>query len=346
MAFNKAIKQLIVVAGCVACSVAARGQGCQTPPVQGTTPCAPNPVPCAHCTGTWTDNYGWTYTLSSNTNPPAIGTYSVTGTMKASATDCSVVYTVSGTITQTSGGAGAGTTTLDLTGSDPDPAAGYYCPSDDEYVSAEQSVSVNIANNGCNSAEGTWSNSDGGNGSLSMTKPADVPDGNPAQTTSATCWWDQCGQPSDWTVVLFSDTIQSSKAMAGRQAYEWQNYPGNIQDSCWYQNSAYAKGGGGLSGGGWYVGFYYFGNVMDYDYVGMLPAMFAYYNGLNGGLNKVPCSMSIGQNMSLFTYTGSSQYFNDTLTLSIQSGGWYGVAKNGTQAWRQYTCGGGTCNPQ
>jgi len=181
---------------------------------------------------------------------------------------------------------------------------------------------------------------------LSIQKPADVPDGNPAQRTSVVCWYDHCGPPADWTVMLFADVIQSSKSMAGRLAYEWQNYPGNVQDFCWYQDSAYVAGGGGLAGGGWFVGYYYFGNRIDYDYVGMLPAMFAYYNGLNGGMNRVPCDMSIGQNMSLFTHAGSSFYFSDTLTFSIQNGGWYGVAKNGVQAWRQYTCADVEREPQ
>lgn len=342
LTFKIFIKWLILGGCCSAASVAAWGQGCQTPPVQGTQPCAPNPVPCAHCTGTWTDNTGWTESLSSNNNPPAIGTYNVTGTFQASPAECSVVYQVSGTITQTWGGAGVGTTTLNLTGQNPNPSG--YCGT--IHIASTQSVNVTITNNGCDQANGTWSNSDGGNGNLTMTKPADTPDLSPTQTTSTICWWDQCGQPGGWTVVLFEDAIQSSKSMAGRQAYEWQNYPGNVQDSCWYQNSAYAVGGGGLSGGGWYVGYYFFDNRMDYDYVGMLPAMLAYYNGLNGGMNRVPCLMSIGQNMSLFTSAGSSQYFNDTLTLSLQNGGWYGVGKNGNQAWRQYACGGGACNPQ
>lgn len=92
---------------CLICVVRASGQvqgagGCPTPK------CAPNPVPCAHCTGTWTDDFGYTYNLSSNNNPPAIGTYNVTGTIQEPTQDCSVRWQIaSGTITQTGGEQGA-----------------------------------------------------------------------------------------------------------------------------------------------------------------------------------------------------------------------------------------------
>jgi len=338
---RKCIRPLIWSLCCVAFAACASGQGCQTQTFQNPPPCVPNTIPCAHCTGTWTDNYGWTYNLTSNNNPPAIGTYNVTGTMQAPAADCSVVYQVSGTITQY---AALGQTSLSITGGSPNPSGD--CPIDGLHIADLQGVSVNITNNGCDYASGTWDNSDGLNGRVTMTKPADVPDGNPAQATRAVCWLDQCTPGFPWTVVLFEDTIQSTKSMAGRQAYEWQNFPGNIQDNCQFPGTRYPNANGGLTGGGWYVGFYFFDNRMDYDYVGMGQIMIDYYNGLNGGMNRVPCVMNIGQNMSLFTNNGSSQYFNDTLTWSLQNGGWYGVAKNGIQAWRQYNCGRGTCQPQ
>jgi hypothetical protein len=90
-------------------------------------------------------------------------------------------------------------------------------------------------------------------------------------------------------------------------------------DSCWYQNSAVPYAGGGLSGGGWFVGYYnYFASTMDYDHVGITADVVNYYNGYNGGMNMVPCSISRPQNMALFTSQGSSTYFSDTLVASIQ----------------------------
>lgn len=68
-------------------SVAVYGQGCGPGPgPTGTGPrCAPNPVPCAHCIGTWTDNFSWVYNLNSNADPPGPGTWLVTGTLLAPA---------------------------------------------------------------------------------------------------------------------------------------------------------------------------------------------------------------------------------------------------------------------
>jgi hypothetical protein len=166
-----------------------------------------------------------------------------------------------------------------------------------------------------------------------MSKPDDIPDENPTQSTSAFCWWDQspCGS-GYWSVFLFRDTIGSSKSTAGRQAYEWQAQAST--DTCTFPNSTYPAMS--LTGTGWWVGYYYFNNEMDYDYVGLDPQVVNYY--IQQG--RVPCTMSTPQTMDLFvnTSTGqysSRQYFTDTLTISIQQG-WYGIAKNGVQAWRQY----------
>lgn len=328
----------------LACAVSASGQGCGSPQ------CSPNPVPCAHCTGTWSDNTGFTYNISSNNNPPMVGTYNVSGTMQASPADCSVVYQVSGTITQSWGGSGVGLTTLNLTGSNPSPSGS--CSNDGQHISDYQYVDVSITNNGCDYASGSWSNSDGFQGNLTMTKPADIPDEFPTQTSSAVCWWDQgCG--GVWPVVLFEDTIGSSKSMAGRQAYEWQG--ASTQDTCWFQGSWFPPYG--LSGGGWYVGYYWgsgggagYSNKMEYDWVGLGPDTVTYYNGINvegstNAMNRVPCTMNAPQNMSLYTHTSSQEYLTDELTISIQQG-WYGVAKNGVQAWRQYTCSATSCQPQ
>lgn len=207
------------------------------------------------------------------------------------------------------------------------------------------SISVNITNDGCDYASGTYTNpDDGGSGNLTMTKPADIPDENPVQTSAAFCWLDQCPAGGSWTIGIFRDTIGSSKSMAGRQAYESQG--ASSQDNCWYQGSVFDPYG--LSGGGWYVGNDLFGNEMDFDQVGIPPAEVAWYNGSNGGLNRVPCVISAPQTMALYTHTSSQPYILNTVSISLQQGQ-YGVGKtsgNSVQAWRPYACGGGVFNPQ
>jgi hypothetical protein len=132
--------------------------------------------------------------------------------------------------------------------------------------------------------------------------------------------------------------------MAGRQAYESQG--ASSQDNCWFRGSIWDPYG--LTGGGWFVGIDLFGNELDFDQIGVRPEVIAYYNGFNGGMNRVPCLMSAPQTMAVYTNTSSQPYTLNTLYVSLQVG-WYGVGKtsgNHIEAWRQYACGGGVCNPR
>ncbi len=288
----------------------------------GTPKCAPNPVPCAHCAGTWTDNSGAVWTVSSNTTPSSASTWSVSGTVQSPAPPgCpTIAYQVSGSLTQTFGSSSvAGTPAISWTGSSPSPTAacGGYTPV------PSITFTGNISNDGCDYASGTWLNSSGLNGSFTMTKPADVPDLSPAETTSVVAWHSLAP-----TVAVYEETIGASKYQAGRQTFEASN--GSATDTCWFVGSMYSYGG--LSGGGWYVGYYYFNNKFEYDCVGMAPAAVTYYRSAG----RVPCLVTIPQKMSLYTHTGSAQYFTDTLYWNVPDATNYGVARNGVQAWRTY----------
>ena len=285
--------------------------------------CAPNPVPCAHCTGTWTDNFNWVYTISSRDYPPGPGSWLVTGTLRAPAnspgnpSSCAIVWqnVSSGTLQQTSGGSGAGMTRLNVTFSNPSPAVcGTFRPA------ATQSTAVNITNDDCANASGTWSNSDGLSGNLAMTKPADIPTGG--ETTTAVSWYSL-----DPTIMLFQGGIPSSRSLAGRQVFEVAGVP---SDTCWQKlapNSLYAHAD--LTGGGWYVGYYYFDNSYHYDYVGMFSDAVKYYKGLvPNSINVTPCLVTLPQTMKIYTPTGSQSYFNTTLYWNLPDQVNYGVAKN------------------
>ena len=314
-------------------SVCAYGQSCSPGPGPlGTGPrCGPNPVPCAQCTGTWTDNYGWTYNISSNNNPPYAGTYSVSGTLQSVGLCGALYQNSSGTLAQINGGDGPANTQLNITFSNPDPSGwcdlgnGQY-----QHIADTQTISVNITNDDCDNASGSWSNSDGCpacSGNLAMTKPSDIPDLNPAETTSVVSWWS-----SDPTIMLYDETIGSSKSLAGRQVFEMSTAP---NDGCWYQDSLYGKQD--LTGGGWFVGYYYFNNRYEYDYVGMGYLRVPYYRGqVQNSVNRTPCLVTLPQTMKIYTRLGSQAYFNDTLYYNLPDQVNYGVSKNNVQAWRTY----------
>ena len=233
----------------------------------------------------------------------------------------------SGSITQINGGANAATTQLNITFKNPSPSG--YCDENGKqvHIANTQSVSVNITNDDCANAAGTWSNSDGNGGTEAMTKPADLPDLNPSETTSTAGWWSL-----DPTIMLYDETIGSSKSLAGRQVFEVAGAP---NDTCWFQNSLYAYSD--LTGGGWFVGYYFFNNRFEYDYVGMYSEAVSYYKGLvPNSTNRTPCLVTLPQTMKIYTVTGSQSYFNDALYWNLPDQVNYGVAKNGVQAWRKY----------
>lgn len=275
----------------------------------GSSPCRPNPVPCAHCTGNWTDDGGAVWSVSSNNTPSSIGTYSVSGSVRVPhpVFGCSgITYTVSGSITQTFGSATSrGTTSLSWNASSPSPSTvcGGYNP-----VSS-MTYSGNILNDGCDMGNGTWSASNGGSGSFSMTKPTDLPDQFPAETTVFRAWW-----PLAPTIALFQGTIGSSKYMAGRQVFD--SAAGGNSDNCFFPDAALdGYSPFALTGGGWFVGFYFFNNIWNDDYVGFLPSTVNYYRSKM----RPPCSASAGQNMRLYARDtlSSQQYFTNTLLIEL-----------------------------
>jgi hypothetical protein len=104
--------RLSVFAACLFTASSLSAQGCGSPT------CEPNPVPCAHCTGSWTDQNGGTWNLTSD------GSYNVTGTVTATvAPGCpSFTYSVSGSIARWPGQfGGQGYTTFTWNASNPSP---------------------------------------------------------------------------------------------------------------------------------------------------------------------------------------------------------------------------------
>lgn len=183
-----------------------------------------------------------------------------------------------------------------------------------------------LASDGCDQASGTWTNSDGGHGSFTMAKPSDLPSG---ETSAAISWWS-----SDPTIMQYEQTHTSPSYLAGRQVYE---SPGPNQiDTCHFTGSMYQSAALGttVNLGGWFVGYYYFDNRSDYDYVGMYSGAVQYYRDMH----KVPCEVALDQKMNICTHgcTFSSNYFSDVLYWNIPDNTNYGTARAGVQAWRTW----------
>ncbi len=310
----------------VSCLPTVFAQGCNRG--FGTSPpaCSGNPVACAYATGNWADSTGGTWFVSSNTMPQYAGIYPVTGhqtTPNPNGGGCpDVTWSVSGNLTQSFGG-NPSPTTFSWTASNPQPSGtcNRYTP-----VSSF-TYSGNMYNNGCDTTSGNWTNSEGRSGTFTFQKPTDFPTG---ETSTAVAWWS--GQP---TVMLYDVTLTAPTGyMAGRQVYE---VPGNTQsDSCWFQGSMIDQQvlGQTVQLAGWFVGYYYFNNRWEYDYVGPSTDFITYYRGQN----KVPCEVQLDQEMNICgnNCLTPGNYFGDTLIWNIPDQVNVGVARANVQAWRTW----------
>lgn len=303
---------------CISPSANSQSLGCSSPP------CSLNPVPCAHCTGAWSDGIA-TWTLASNNNPPSQGSYSVSGSVSAphpGGPGCPVTtWTVSGTIIHTPGTPTVRAVTgITWNASNPSPniSCGTHSPA------ASFSITGTILNNGCNTGSGTFSRP-GISTSVSLSKTADVPDMSPYEYVSAIAWWGISP-----TVMVFEQGLASTKSLAGRQVFEQPTSAST--DTCWWVGSSFAYGG--LSTGGWYVGAYYFNSQWHYDYVGMLHMGVDHYRS-NG---RIPCLVTIPQTMLIYSNDTSSStpYVYNTLYWNLPDYVNVGVSRAGVQAWRTY----------
>lgn len=324
---------LLVIGGALSFTQLAAAQGCAPP---DGPPCSPNPVPCAHCNGTWTDDDVWpnTYEVFSEPNPSAPRTYNVSGTATKSdlfGEACKFTYTISGTIVQTYG---TGTTELSWTMTDHNQTCTYTDENGNPLVLDSVSFTFNgrMSNNSCDIAAGALRNVDGSydNPGLTMTKPADIPDRLPYETSTAVEW-----SPVEGTKLRFEGTIQASSSFAGRQVWESTGSAGGT-DSCWDQQAGLdgAASFVGVTGGGWYVGYFSFGSEYYPDVIGY-PATYVDYYRSRG---KTPCSAIINQNMNLYTQGTSSfeLYKQNVLQVDILDSINIRVTRDGRSAQRQW----------
>ena len=294
-----ALAQLALWLTFSACSVPAVAQfgqaGCAT------APCV-NPVPCENCSGTWTDDYGAIWGVTSE-QAVTWGTWSVTGNVSVPhpITGCPRInYTVSGSVTQTWGSDTAyGATSFTWQASNPSPST--ICSGVTPFTSVTYNGS--IENNGCNKGNGTWMNSSGGSGSFTMSKPPEVPSGE--LTTSVGWSSGYGGSVHQWRQVL------QGPFLAGRQVAE--SPTGGDLDTCNWPDSGVDNFR--VTGGYWNVGFFFWDNTWGDDYIGWTGARVTYYRTNM----RPPCSASAGQGMNI-AIQGRSGALHNYLVGSIGTG--------------------------
>lgn len=277
----------------------------------GTPPC-PNPIPCANCNGTWTDNYGDVWSLDTNWS---VGDTAITGSQTGPVgLGCpSVTYNVSGSLNRTPGsGSTNGRTTFSVTGTGPIPSSYPGCA-----IASSVTFNGEIYNNGCSTGSGTWSNSLGYSGSFTWSKPCETP---ASETTNGNDWADITygGEP---TAYAFQAQLNAPTSYNGRQVYEASGGTGS--DGCWFSGSLYQPFNS-VTGGGWPVGSIAY-NYYGYDTVGYGSATVSYYRSERAGLGLAfPCSSTIYQNMMIYCTGqpagGGTLYQRNTLTSTIDTG--------------------------
>jgi len=129
----------------------------------GTPPCL-NQVPCANCSGSWTDNFGYSWTTDTSGN----GT--ISGTFNSHGVDGCPITTrqITGTYNNTTGN-------FTVQGVNPSPPAGTSC-SGNSVITSGITYTGSLINNGCDTGSGIWSNTGGGSGSFQWSKGCDIPD--------------------------------------------------------------------------------------------------------------------------------------------------------------------------
>lgn len=286
----------------------------QYPGIDGCNPgpCA-NATPCRHCTGSWSDNIGYTWNITTNL---ATGAVNGTASVPNPHIGCPVfVFQVSGTLTPTGGWYPyiSGNTRVYLHATNPSPSS---CGG---VVATNGTVDVNIRNNGCDIAAGVAQNDDGTwyYNAYSMARIPDVPAG---ESTDPVGWWSLYP-----TFQQFRQTLQgqSGRPFDGRQVTE---APGQDHyDECYYQGAAdQGFSQFGVTGGWWIVGrwatppFHFYSNVWIDDYVGMTPALVNLYQQ-----SRAPCYAYAQQVMTICTNgpacTYKSQYFQGYITYTVNS---------------------------
>ncbi len=290
---------------------------CDSPPCY-------NPIPCANCNGTWVDDARATWTLDTDWQQ---GPNYITGFLDVPArVDCPPgrYSQVSGTMTSYPGGGSLpGKTTFVITAQSPPPNTSTCTWAQWIRYSGE------IFNNGCNTGNGTLTNSFGDSSYFFWSKGCELPSRD--DTFTSGLWADDTGRP---TMYYWIGQVVADRNFGGRQVVEAQGGPGS--DGCHFQGSFYSPFDK-VTGGGWPVGSLNY-NTYGYDRVGWSPQAVTYYRSERTARGlPLPCSQTMIQAMRVMCNTGTHQtYWANTLTNAIDSNTVSSKRGNAPQQTRQW----------
>lgn len=267
-----------------------------------------NPIPCPNCNGSWVDDVSAVWTLDTDHQQ---GPNSITGFLDVPARppDCPAgrYSVVTGTLTTIPGSGGLpGRTTFVITAQSPP-------PNTPPCVWAQWiQYSGEIFNNGCNTGNGSFTNSFNDSGFFWWSRACDVPSRDDSFTSGS--WADDTGMP---TMHYWVGQVVADRDFGGRQVFEAEGGPG--VDHCHFFGSDFAPFVT-ITGGGWPVGSLFY-NGYGYDRVGWNPAAVTYYRNERPARGlPLPCSQTMNQAMRIMCNTGTPQtYWGNALTNTIGS---------------------------
>lgn len=282
---------------------------------------------CANCSGNpWTDSaYNGHFYLDTHVN-------TVTGSAQYDSTpQCNGV-----TYSSVSGSYDTNTAEFNLTASSPNQASySYYGQYGIVYCTYASQIylqgSMNIQ--GCDTADGSWSNSLGFSGYWHWSKACDVPDGyppgqGPTESSLFKWWssWPNYGATSNFEIIVNAD-----RDFGGRTIYE--NAGGNPNDGCWWPQSQVPQVSP-IMGGVWYLDGTWGYNQTGLDSIAQSDGAIHYYqrarpaNGLSMPcqadmpvLMKIKCNAS---NDQPYKFDWLSTAIDVTQVSNTRDGAWSG----------------------
>lgn len=271
--------------------------------------------PCANCSGDpWTDDWGGSWYLDTSGS-------TVTGRVRSVPQNPGCPIINYATVT---GSFNTNNSTLDITATNPDQSSTSTC-----LVATWVRYTGLISPGGCDTGNGSWSNSLSFSGSWEWSKNCDIPPGymgSPTESTYSAGW-----RTDEPTLHNFLGLVNADRDFGGRSVQESDYAPAS--DGCYFTNSEFDPMTG-LTGGTWGVGLMGY-NTYGYDTLGPRVMAVDYYRPerLSRGL-PMPCRVTLYQAMSIrcnssnswAIYKNNVMYFDiDVTTVAASRDGVYSI---------------------
>lgn len=307
-----------------------------------------NPLPCADCSGQWTDNYQDTFIINHDSQGVLTGSSGTFNSPYVQNGLCpAVTYTLNGQFVPVYGDSTTpGRTDFVFEATNPDHGSTANCQvsTNTRFMGSIPSAGGGGGTN-CGHADGTWTNSLGYSGTFRWDRACNVPSGNPAEKSTFVEWGNNYGQDANF--AAFTATISGNINWDGRDVIE---SAGAALDTCAIEGIAPPAVTGGL----WHVGILgidtntstnLLNNTYGLDFVGDTTATVTFIK--NRG---VSCRRTVEQIMKIFCSTPT--LWRDTMPYAYHTNRltrWYTLAADGSVTYKvgrgDDTCSEASCSP-